>query len=54
VENCDAFADDIDYAQLVKYYGNEPESQSAIVQPSALGHWKAEILKPQKEPPQTE
>ena len=23
----DAFADDIDYAQLVKYYGNEPETQ---------------------------
>jgi len=23
----DAFADDIDYAQLVKYYGNEPEGQ---------------------------
>ena len=23
----DAFADEIDYAQLVKYYGNEPEAQ---------------------------
>ena len=23
----DAFADEIDYAQLVKYYGNEPEGQ---------------------------
>ena len=36
----DAFADDIDYAQLVKVFGNDPEGKSAIARRKMSWHQK--------------
>jgi IS1 family transposase len=40
----DAFADDIDYAQLVKVYGNDPEGQKRYSPAKCLGTKKESIL----------
>lgn len=40
----DAFADEIDYAQLVKIYGNDPEGQKRHSPAQCLGADKIEVL----------
>jgi IS1 family transposase len=40
----DAFADDIDYAQLVKVYGNDPEGQKRYSPAKCLGTKKESLL----------
>jgi len=40
----DAFAEDIDYAQLVKVFGNDPEGQKRYIPAQCLGTKRVEVI----------